>query len=90
MKVETFVNKTIHYPNWDMSQTTFFFTKSKSNQKKNHNVILKKKKTQKKKKNQNTSHILTIQIILNNRDKKERILQGVLVYLWERLNLPSL
>ena len=58
MKVEIFVNKTIHYPNWDMSQTTFFFlTKSKPKKKKNHNVILKKKKPKKKKKSKHNTHI---------------------------------
>ena len=90
MKVETFVNKTIHYHNWDMSQTPFFFYKIKVKKKKKkenqkHNFI-QKRPTKKKKKNQNPSHILTIQIILN----KKSTLQGVLVYLRERLNLPSL
>ena len=83
MKVETFVNKTIHYPNWDMSQSQIpfnFFTKNqrqtkkKKKKKKTHNVISFKKKAKTKRK----------------RKKKKRTLQGVLVYLCERLNLPNL
>ena len=80
MKVETFVNKTIHYPNWDMSQSQIpfnFFRKNQSQtqkKKKTHNVISFKKKAKKKKK----------------KKKKKRTLQGVLVYLCERLNLPNL
>ena len=55
MKVETFVNKTIHYPNWDMSQSQIpfnFFRKNQSQtqKKKTHNVISFKKKAKKKRK----------------------------------------
>ena len=79
MKVETFVNKTIHYPNWDMSQSQIPFNFFRRNQsqtpkKKTHNVISFKKKAKKKK----------------EKEKKKRTLQGVLVYLCERLNLPNL
>ena len=55
LKVETFVNKTIHYPNWDMSQSQIpfnFFRKNQSQtqkKKKKHNLITFKKKAKKKK-----------------------------------------